>query len=158
MVAGKTGSLIATSAEFGAHFAGVAEEHTRTLRLFGEQIGVAFQLSDDILDIASDSDESGKTPGTDLREGVATLPILYAVRGTDDEAARLRDLESSPLVDDDAHAEALLLLRKSGAMAEARATLMSYTDRARAVLVDLPDMPARAALAALCDLVTDRTG
>jgi heptaprenyl diphosphate synthase len=154
----KTGSLIATSAEFGAHFAGVAEEHTRTLRLFGEQIGVAFQLSDDILDIASDSDESGKTPGTDLREGVATLPILYAVRGTDDEAARLRDLVSSPLVDDDAHAEALLLLRKSGAMAEARATLMSYTDRARAVLVDLPDMPARAALAALCDLVTDRTG
>ena len=154
----KTGSLIATSAEFGAHFAGVPGEHARTLRSFGEQIGVAFQLSDDILDIASDSDESGKTPGTDLREGVATLPVLYALRASDGEAARLRDLVSEPLVDDDAHAEALLLLRKSGAMGEARATLTSYADRARAVLEQLPEVPARAALAALCDLVTDRTG
>jgi heptaprenyl diphosphate synthase len=154
----KTGSLIATSAEFGAHFAGVPAEHTGTLRSFGEQIGVAFQLSDDILDIASDSDESGKTPGTDLREGVATLPVLYALRGTDDDAARLRDLVSRPLVDDDAHAEALMLLRKSGAMGEARATLGTYADRARETLAQLPDVPARAALAALCDLVTDRSG
>jgi heptaprenyl diphosphate synthase len=154
----KTGSLIATSAEFGAHFAGVPDEHSRTLRSFGEQIGVAFQLSDDILDIASDSDESGKTPGTDLREGVATLPVLYALRGSDAQTARLRNLVSGPLADDDAHAEALRLLRMSGAMGEARATLVSYADRARAILEHLPDVPARAALAALCDLVTDRTG
>jgi heptaprenyl diphosphate synthase len=154
----KTGSLIATSAEFGALFAGVPAEHVDTLRSFGEQIGVAFQLSDDILDIASDSDESGKTPGTDLREGVATLPVLYALRGTDGDAARLRELVAGPLVDDAPHAEALLLLRKSSAMVEARTTLTSYADRARAVLANLPDVPARAALAALCDLVTARTG
>jgi heptaprenyl diphosphate synthase len=154
----KTGSLIATSTEFGAHFAGVSEEHTETLRSFGEQIGVAFQLSDDILDIASDSNESGKTPGTDLREGVATLPVLYALRGTGGDVARLRALVSHPLVDDAEHAEALLLLRKSDAMMEARATLTSYTDRARTVLASLPDVPARGALAALCDLIIGRTG
>jgi len=158
VLADKTGSLIATSAQFGAMFAGVAPEHTDTLRRFGEQIGVAFQLSDDILDIASDTDESGKTPGTDLREGVATLPVLYALRGTDESSERLRMLVSGPIVDDAEHSEALLLLRKSDAMLEARTTLTGYADAARAVLAELPDVPARAALEALCDLVIERTG
>ncbi|MGH8862283.1 MAG: polyprenyl synthetase family protein [Jatrophihabitantaceae bacterium] len=154
----KTGSLIATSAEFGAHFAGVPAAATDTLRRFGEQIGIAFQLSDDILDIASDADESGKTPGTDLREGIATLPVLYALRGTDSATERLRSLVARPLVDDVEHAEALLLLRRSDAMFQARSTLTGYADRARAVLAELPDVPARAALEVLCDLVIDRTG
>src|SRR4029079_2746584 len=67
VVADKTGSLIATSATLGAMMAGVLEELTRTLTEFGEQIGTAFQLSDDIIDVASDSTELGKTPGTDIR-------------------------------------------------------------------------------------------
>ena len=104
VITDKTGSLIATSAEFGAHFAGVPDDVTDTLRRFGERIGIAFQLSDDILDIASDSDESGKTPGTDLREGVPTLPVLYALQQTDPESERLRTLVSKPLVDDAEHA------------------------------------------------------
>jgi heptaprenyl diphosphate synthase len=158
VLADKTGSLIATAAEFGAYFAGVDAEITEALRLFGEQIGVAFQISDDILDIASDTDASGKTPGTDLREGVATLPVLYALRSTDDTNSRLRDLVAKPVVDDREHAEALQLLRGSEAMREARATLRAYADRARAMLDVLPDVPARGALAALCDLVIDRTG
>jgi heptaprenyl diphosphate synthase len=124
--------------------------------VFGERIGVAFQLSDDILDIASEPDELGKTPGTDLREGVATLPVLYALRGSGSQ--RLRELTSKPLVDDAEHAEALLLLRASDAVLEARATLRDYADDARAMLDPLPDVPARDALAALCDLVIDRTG
>jgi heptaprenyl diphosphate synthase len=158
VLADKTGSLIATSAEFGAYFAGVSADVTETLRLFGEQIGVAFQISDDILDIASESDESGKTPGTDLREGIATLPVLYALRGDDPGAARLRELVAKPLIDDDALAEALQLLRASDAVLDARRTLTFYADAARAMLDKLPDVPARAALAALCDLVIDRTG
>jgi heptaprenyl diphosphate synthase len=158
VLADKTGSLIATSAEFGAYFAGVPDDTTETLRLFGEQIGVAFQISDDILDIASDSDESGKTPGTDLREGIATLPVLYALRGDDPGAARLRELVAKPLIDDDALAEAIRLLRASDAVLEARATLTAYADGARAMLDALPDVPARVALAALCDLVIERTG
>jgi heptaprenyl diphosphate synthase len=74
VVADKTGSLIATSGRFGALLSGADERVVDVLTRFGERIGVAFQLSDDILDVASESSDSGKTPGTDLREGVATLP------------------------------------------------------------------------------------
>lgn len=158
VLADKTGSLIATAAEFGARFAGAPGEVVASLCEFGEQIGVAFQISDDILDIASESAESGKTPGTDLREGVPTLPVLYALRSTDPAGERLRQLVSKPLVDDDEHAEALELLRASPALAEARRTLQGYADSARAVLADLPDTSARAALAEVVDLVIDRTG
>ena len=153
----KTGSLIATAAEFGAYFAGVDPAHVQTLRDFGEHIGVAFQISDDVLDIASDSVVSGKTPGTDLREGVPTLPVLYALRSTDPAGERLRELVATPLVDDARHAEALRLLRASTALDEARETSRGYADRARDALAALPDVPARAALAALADTVTART-
>jgi heptaprenyl diphosphate synthase len=158
VLANKTGSLIATSAEFGGYFAGLDEVTVERLRVFGEEIGVAFQLSDDILDIASESTESGKTPGTDLREGIPTLPVLYALRGDDPSGERLRLLVSKPLVDDAEHAEALTLLRSSAALAEARATLAAYSERARELLAELPDVPARAALATLCDVVIARTG
>ncbi len=157
VLADKTGSLIATSAEFGAMFAGVDAERVSTLRRYGEQIGVAFQLSDDIIDIASDSDASGKTPGTDLREGVSTLPVLYALRRDDAAGERLRALVDGAM-DDAAVEEALRLLRSSPAMEQARATTRGYADAARAELADLPDVPARQALEALCDLVTERTG
>ena len=157
VLADKTGSLIATAAEFGAYYAGVSASTTDVLRRFGEQIGVAFQISDDILDIASESVESGKTPGTDLREGIATLPVLYALRTADDANARLRDLVSKPIIDDASHAEALALLRSSEALAEARVTLREYADGARAMLSALPDVPARAAFETLTDVVTART-
>ena len=78
VVAGKTGSLIATSARYGARFSGAPAAVEEALTAYGEIVGSAFQLSDDILDIASETDESGKTPGTDLREGVPTLPVLMA--------------------------------------------------------------------------------
>jgi heptaprenyl diphosphate synthase len=158
VLAEKTGSLIATSAELGAKFAGVDEDTIGCLRAFGEQIGVAFQISDDILDIASETGQSGKTPGTDLREGVQTLPVLYALRSSEPDASRLRDLVSKPITDDDDHAEALKLLRASDAMAQARDTMLSYADAARATLATLPDVSARAALEALVDLVVLRTG
>ena len=154
----KTGSLIATSAEFGAHFAGVPADQIEQLRSVAELIGVAFQISDDILDIASESDESGKTPGTDLREGVPTLPVLYALQSGAPDGERLRSLVSRPITDDDEVAEALTLLRSSPAIGEARTVLDGYARRARTRLRDLPDVPARAALEALTDLVTARTG
>jgi geranylgeranyl pyrophosphate synthase len=158
VLADKTGSLIATAAEFGAHYAGVDARVVDTLRSFGEQIGVAFQISDDILDIASDSIESGKTPGTDLREGIATLPALYALRSGEPAGERLRSLLSGPLVDDADHAEALSLLRSSDALTESRATLKSYAQTARNLLTDLPEIPARDALRTLTDVVIERTG
>jgi heptaprenyl diphosphate synthase len=158
VLADKTGSLIATSAQFGAEFAGVDRATVAVLRDLGEQIGVAFQLSDDILDITSESSESGKTPGTDLREGIPTLPVLYALRSTDPAGARLRELVSGPLADDTDHAEALARLRESTALAEARATLREYAEASRSMVARLPARPARDALEALTEVVVVRTG
>ncbi len=161
VVADKTASLISTAARFGGMFGGAPSEHVEILAEFGEVIGVAFQLSDDVLDIASDTEESGKVPGTDLREGVPTLPVLYALAGEEDdpESVRLREiLAAGPVTDDALLAEALTLLRASPALARARVTVRGYADRAREVLERLPDIPARRALATLCDMVTDRSG
>ena len=157
VLADKTGSLIATSAEFGAMFAGVDPDTVASLRAYGEQIGIAFQISDDIIDIASETGQSGKTPGTDLREGVRTLPVLYALRSDDPADERLRALISRPLDDDDDHAEALTLIRKSAAIEEARDTVRSYAEAAQSALSPLPDVPAKAALLALTEHVVTRT-
>jgi len=158
VVADKTGSLIATSALFGARFAGADDDVQETLRAFGEEIGAAFQLADDILDVASESGQSGKTPGTDLREGVPTLPVLIARRSTAPEDARLLELLGSDLSDDDALvAETLRLLRVHPALREAETDVRARAESARRLLSSLPDIPARAALEALCDLVVSRT-
>jgi heptaprenyl diphosphate synthase len=158
VVAEKTGSLIATSGRFGAMFAGAPTPVVEILTRYGEVIGVAFQLSDDLLDIASETGQSGKTPGTDLREGVPTLPVLHALGSSDPAGARLRSLVSQPLTDDVLHSEALALLRESPAMASARKTLEGYAEEARTLLAGLPAVPARTALQSLADFVVDRTG
>ncbi len=158
VVAGKTGSLIATSARYGARFAGAPSEVEEALTAYGEMIGSAFQLSDDILDIASDSEESGKTPGTDLREGVDTLPTLLARRSTDPGDARLLELLDADLTDDTLHAEALGLLRKHPAMDEARAYVLERAAEARQRLTVLPEgSPVRAALDTFAEIVATRT-
>jgi heptaprenyl diphosphate synthase len=158
VVAGKTGSLIATSARYGARFAGAPLEVEDALTAYGEKIGTAFQLSDDILDIASESEESGKTPGTDLREGVPTLPVLLAKRSTDPADARLLELLDADLSDDALHAEALDLLRKHPAMDEARAYVLARAAEARELLTVLPQgSPVRDALDAFAEVVATRT-
>ncbi len=141
VVAGKTGSLIATSARYGARFGGAGPEIEAALTSYGEIVGSAFQLSDDILDIASESEESGKTPGTDLREGVPTLPVLLARRSTDHADARLLELLDSDLTDDQLHAEALDLLRKHPAMVDAKAYVVARAAEAKALLAALPQGP-----------------
>jgi heptaprenyl diphosphate synthase len=158
VVADKTGSLIATSARFGAMMAGAPLDVQETLTEFGERIGAAFQLADDIIDVASETGDSGKTPGTDLREGVPTLPTLIALRSTDEQGARLRALLSRPLTDDTEHAEALALLRAHPALDEARAYVQAEADAAGVLLAKLPASPAREALQELCDTVVTRLG
>ncbi|MEU4333399.1 polyprenyl synthetase family protein [Micromonospora lupini] len=160
VIAEKTGSLIATSIRFGGMFGGAPAEQIEALAGYGETIGVAFQLTDDLLDIASESVQSGKTPGTDLREGVPTLPVLYARAADDSDASsvRLREiLATGPLTDDALHAEALGLLRESPALKRARETVRSYAEDARARLAPLPASPSRRALESLCDYIADRT-
>jgi heptaprenyl diphosphate synthase len=157
VLADKTGSLVATSARFGASFADVDESLVAALTAFGEEVGVAFQLSDDLLDIVSQGGASGKSPGTDLREGIATLPALYALAGNDPAEARLRELVAAPVTDEDDHAEALALLRSSASLARATGVLREYADRARAQLDAVPAGDVREALSALCDYVVTRT-
>ncbi len=158
VVADKTGSLIATSGRFGALLSGADPKTTDLLTEFGEQIGVAFQLSDDLLDVMSDTAESGKTPGTDLREGVPTLPALHVQRSAAPGDARLLALLARPLPDDAEHAEALALVRAHPAIEAAKADLEARADVARALLTPLPEGAAKQALSSLCDIVVERTG
>jgi geranylgeranyl pyrophosphate synthase len=153
----KTASLIATSARLGALHAGAPDGTVDVLARFGERIGMAFQLADDVLDIASESTVLGKASGTDLREGIATLPVLYARQSTDLADARLRALIGGPLNDEAVRAEALQLLRAHPAMARSRAVVRRYAEEAREVLTPLPDIAARRALEALCTSVVTRT-
>jgi heptaprenyl diphosphate synthase len=158
VVAEKTGSLIATAGRYGGMFSGCTPEQVSALRRFGEIIGSAFQVSDDVIDIASPKESSGKTPGTDLREGVPTLPVLYAVQEGDSAASRLRELLAAPLTDDGLVSEALELLRAGDGLERAREKLRSQAAEARNELATLPDCPARDALASLTVYVVDRTG
>jgi heptaprenyl diphosphate synthase len=156
VVADKTGSLIATSAYYGAHLSGASPEVVTTVTEFGERIGVAFQLSDDVIDIASNSDDSGKTPGTDLREGVPTLPTLLARRSTAPADAELVRALSAPITDDAEVAQVLAALRVHPAMDEARAYVQAESDAARGLLVGLPAGEATDALHELCDRLASR--
>jgi len=157
VVAGKTGSLIATSARYGARFGGAPLEVEEALTEYAEKVGVAFQLADDILDIASETEESGKTPGTDLREGVPTLPVLIAQRSTDPADARLLELLAGDLTDDARHAETLSLLRAHASLEEARAYVIDLANQAKDLLKAVPEGPVRTALEAFADLVATRT-
>ncbi len=150
VVAEKTGSLIATSGRLGALLSGAPAGIVTALTAYGSRIGTAFQISDDLLDITSPSADSGKTPGTDLREGVRTLPVLFAEQ---DGLVLPEDLS-----DDGVLASALQTLRGSASLERARAALLAEATAARAQLDGLPDVPSRSALEALCDYVVTRTG
>jgi len=155
VLADKTGVLIATAARYGAMFGGSGPDVVEVMREYGERLGMAFQLADDLLDIASDA--SGKTPGTDLREGKRTLPVLYALASTDPADARLRELLRSDLRHDEAGLdEAIRLLRAHPAMEQAAERTYAVGRGAQDVLAPLPDSEAKTALLALATSVVAR--
>jgi heptaprenyl diphosphate synthase len=154
----KTACLIGAAGQFGAMFSGADEDQIQRLSRLGGIVGTAFQISDDIIDIDSDQDESGKLPGTDLREGVHTLPVLYALQDSGPDADRLRELLVGPIHDDARVAEALALLRASAGMAKAKHSLQEYAAQARQELALLPDLPGRRALQTLVDYTISRHG
>jgi heptaprenyl diphosphate synthase len=134
VIAEKTGSLIATSCRLGALLSGQPREAVEALTAFGHHLGMSFQLADDVLDIASDHSDSGKLPGTDLREGVRTMPVLYALEadGRDSELARLIGGPAEP--DGAAVDRALALLRVHPAMGLARDDARLEAAKARRAL------------------------
>jgi heptaprenyl diphosphate synthase len=155
VLADKTASLISTSARLGSLMAGADREVVEILAAYGEAVGLAFQLSDDLIDVLSETGQSGKTPGIDLREGVATLPVLLA-RASGDRT--LLGLLEADLATDEALEAALVALRAHPVMDQARVRLAEHVDRARAIALELPAGAPRAALVALSDYVLERTG
>ena len=153
VLADKTGSLIATSAVFGGMFAGLPAVALDSLQQFGEAVGVAFQIADDILDIASPAEVSGKTPGTDLREGILTLPMLLVQAQSRSEDAELLGLLGRELPDDAEHARALELMRAHPAMAQAEAEAQKFAERA---IDQLSAIRALAEVAPMHFAATDR--
>jgi heptaprenyl diphosphate synthase len=149
VLADKTGSLIATAARFGAMFA------------FGERVGVAFQLADDVIDLASDGATSGKTPGTDLREHVPTLPVLllrrHVARTGDGESRDLLAVLDGDLADDGVLAGAVARLAEHPATAQARDEAVRWAREAVAALEPLAPSPAHDALRAYAEAVVTRT-
>ena len=157
VIADKTGSLIATSARYGAIFAGASAKDIEILTQYGEKIGILFQLADDIIDIASETDESGKTPGTDLREGVPTMVTVHILESHNPDDAKLKALLSAPIHDEEIVASTLKALRTHTAMKISRDLLVKYADEAKGLVADLNNSPAKDALVSLCDGIITRT-
>ncbi|WP_228647607.1 polyprenyl synthetase family protein [Microtetraspora sp. AC03309] len=154
VVRDKSASLIALAVRLGGICAGADTATVAALADYGEALGVAFQLSDDVIDIVSGADRAGKVAGTDLRAGVRTLPALLALR----EGGKLSDvLAAGPIEDAGLRAEALALLRSSAGLAAARAEVSRYAARARSAVRRLPDRPARRVLEPLCELMASRS-
>jgi heptaprenyl diphosphate synthase len=157
VVADKTASLISASARYGAMISGADVKIMDALTKFGEEIGTVFQLADDIIDIASDSKESGKTPGTDLREGVPTLVTLFILESNDPADAELKKLLSAPITDEAVVAQTILKLRSHSALTKSRELVAGYGKSAQKHLEILPEGPAKAALVGLSQAVISRT-
>ena len=156
VVADKTGSLIATSARCGALLSGASMEVVETLTKFGEKIGVAFQVADDLLDIASTETASGKTPGTDLKEGVPTLVTLFVMADNDPADKVLIEKLSKPISDQDL-AGVIQELRNHKALKKVQDYLSNVAKEANQLLVDLPNGPAKSALENLTFALVNRS-
>ncbi|ASQ94714.1 polyprenyl synthetase family protein [Streptomyces sp. 11-1-2] len=158
VVAGKSASLIAMALQLGAVRTGAPEPAVQALAEYGEHLGIAFQISDDILDITSTSEVSGKEQGKDLAIGVASLPVLLALADERPEAGELRTLLTAATAGPEGAGlpRAVALLHHCGALAEARTVMHARLLRARTAVNGLPDGPATRVLHALCDFVARR--
>lgn len=156
----KTASLLALAGSLGASLGGGPEGSAEVMRRYGEKIGVAFQLADDVLDLESDASTSGKTPGIDLREGVPTMPTLL-VRRRAAEKQDARSLDMIARLDGDLSSDAALdelvsLLREDPALEETRELAQRTADEAVEILAELPAGPVRDALTAFTRTLVER--
>ncbi len=156
VLADKTGVLIATAARYGAMFAGCSAETIAIVTEYGERVGIAFQLADDLIDITSTGDVLGKAPGTDIREGKRTLPIIYALQSADPADARLQELLRRPRHSDAEIGETLALLRRHPAMDRAQHETLAMARAAQDALTPLPDGEIKSALQGLALRVVTR--
>jgi heptaprenyl diphosphate synthase len=162
----KTGSLIALAGLVGVIYSGAPEEYREPIRLFGERIGVAFQLVDDVIDLSGAVETTGKAAGTDLRAGVPTLPVLYLRKRAPmdaDAAALLARLERAIEASTDEHvdadfAPAVAELRAHTVTDDTIAEARRWADRAVDGLQPLPDGPVKKALTRFAQAIVERSG
>jgi heptaprenyl diphosphate synthase len=153
----KTGALIAMSSRLGGMLSDTSAKRIEILEGFGGSIGMAFQLSDDIMDITSSQLELGKEPGTDIREGVYTVPVLHALRHSPDRD-ELRRILTTGVPDGELLDRALEIVRAGGSIEHARAQVTEEVARAVGLARQLPDGPARHALVQLARFLAVRCG
>ena len=153
-IAGKTASLFATSAEGGALIGQVSSDGTEALRTYGENVGMAFQVIDDILDFTGDEAELGKPVGSDLLQGTLTLPALLLMeREPDDNPIKRMFANEHP---QEHLAEALAAVQNSDVLDESRKVAQDFRDRAVSALEPLADSAPRSALIEIADHVLGR--
>ncbi|NBZ86964.1 polyprenyl synthetase family protein [Stagnihabitans tardus] len=157
VVRGKTAALFSAATEAGGVIAGAPEAEVKALFDYGDALGVAFQIADDLLDYGGSSAVIGKNTGDDFRERKVTLPVIKAVAraSAEERTFWVRVIEKGDQRDGDLE-RALALLTSSGALEAARADAFAWAAKARAALSLLPDHPLRAILSDLADYVVSR--
>ena len=157
VVRGKTAALFSAATEVGGVIAGAPADQVRALFDYGDALGVAFQIVDDLLDYGGSDATIGKNTGDDFRERKVTLPVIKAVAkaSPEERAFWVRVIEKGDQRDGDL-AHARQIMDRHGAMAEARREALNWSAKARRALVDVPDHPLRDMLSELSDFVVSR--
>ena len=163
VLADKTGSLIAAAAQSGVIFSNAPAEYEEPMVVYGEKVGVAFQLVDDVIDLSDDAEATGKVPGTDLRAGVATMPLLLLRAETDPASRELVERIDAGVASIAAGADPSVLddeitaLREHAVTERTRQLAQEWADAAIAALAPLPRGPVREALRRFAEAVSDRS-
>lgn len=150
----KTASLIAMSAEAGAILAKMDEEATKPLQSYGRRLGLAFQIVDDVLDFVADEETLGKPVGSDLRQGLVTLPVLLLLEAEPGHPAVRQALQGNPT--DAIVQEAVQAVIGSSAIEQALEIARQHVDQAKAALNGFPNSAYRTALLDLADFTVRR--
>lgn len=157
VVRGKTAALFSAATEVGGVIAGAEESTIKALFDYGDALGIAFQIVDDLLDYEGDSSATGKNIGDDFRERKLTLPVIKAVAKADEEERAFwsRTIEKGKQEDGDLET-AIELLKKHNALQETRNDALAYIATAKSAMAGLPDHPIREMLSGLADYVVAR--
>jgi len=148
----KTALLITASVQLGAVACGADRKTYLTLRRYGNNIGMAFQITDDILDLVADQGKLGKPVGGDLRQGIITLPVIYALAKSG-KKERLAELAGKIEKSEEEVQEAIEIIRSCGAIDYSFEVTNKYLSKAKEELMALPDLPARKTLAIIADFI-----
>ncbi|HET6261296.1 MAG TPA: polyprenyl synthetase family protein [Chloroflexia bacterium] len=153
----KTAVLFAAAGELGAVLSDAPEDQVQSLRHYGKQVGMAFQIVDDILDLRATTQQLGKPTGGDLRQGTVTLPTMYYLETADDDGREVitRVIENDERTDGLVE-RAIRLINESGAVERAHAEAVNFVEEAKAALTRLPDIPIKQSLIDLADFVVRR--